>query len=107
MSVYDVDSKRGISVNVEGFVASYAGYTGDHSIALSPDNRYLVAGDFSLRVWDLQNLPTDPRNRLPTYRHAGPKASIWSLRFVAPLIVETKGEAGRQKWDIITGELIP
>jgi len=107
MTVYDIASGQGIGVNVEGLASPSVAYTGYHHVALSPDNRYLVSGINALRVWDLQNLPTNFADRLPTYRHAGPKSPIWSVHFVAPLVVETESAAGRQKWDIITGKFIP
>jgi len=107
MAVYDISSQQGIGVNIEAFAAAFTPFAGYHPIAISPDNRYLVAGYTALRVWDLQNLPAKIEDRLPTYRHAGPKSPIWSVHFVAPLVVETESAAGRQKWDIITGRFIP
>ncbi len=107
LTVYDIATKTGMAVNVENFSAPYIPFADYHPVALSPDNRYLVVGYDALRVWDLQNLPEKVEARLPIYRHGGPKARIWSVRFAAPEVIETTSEEGTQRWDLHTGGYIP
>lgn len=98
ITVYDLSSPDPIYVNAEGF----AGH-----VALSADNRYLIAGYSAIRVWDLQNLPENYNDRLPIYRHGGPEALIWSIRFSSPGVIETTSEEGVQHWDLHTGAFVP
>jgi WD40 repeat protein len=107
LTVYDLATMTSTEVNVEGFAAPSIPLAKYHPVALSPDNRYLVVGHDALRVWDLQNLPTDIADRLPIYRHGGPKALILSVTFSEPSVIETTSGEGRQKWDLYTGAYIP
>ncbi|HEX2618717.1 MAG TPA: hypothetical protein VHL11_01185, partial [Phototrophicaceae bacterium] len=54
ITVYDLATSTRIELNAEGFAAPFIPY-GDypvvHPVALSADNRYLVAGYDALRVW--------------------------------------------------------
>jgi WD40 repeat protein len=101
--VGDLDNLSSIRVNGESRTSPYESL----HMALSADNRYLVAGLDALRVWDIQNLPEKVEDRLPIYRHGGPKALIWSVRFADSGVIETTSEEGTQKWDLHTGEYIP
>lgn len=105
--LYDIASHEGIAVNVQGFASPYIPLADYHSVALSPDNRYLVAGYDALRVWDIQNLPPNFEDRLPIYRYAGPEALIRSVSFSDLSIIETKSDDVVQHWDLHTGAFIP
>jgi hypothetical protein len=107
ITIYDIPTMTGTEVNVEGLAAPYIPFADYHPVALSLDNRYLVVGYDALRVWDLQNLPEAVEDRLPVYRHGGPQARIWSVRFAAPEVIETTSEEGTQRWDLHTGAYIP
>lgn len=107
LTIYDLATMHATSVNVEGFVAPLTRFNGQHPVALSADNRYLVVGYDALRVWDIQNLPENWADRLPIYRHAGPESRIWSVRFADWGVVETTSEEGIQRWDLHTGAYIP
>ncbi|MBI5667363.1 MAG: hypothetical protein HZC41_05085 [Chloroflexi bacterium] len=107
ITVYDLATMTGTEVNVEGLAAPYIPFADYHPVALSPDNRYLAVGYDAIRVWDLQNLPEAVEDRLPIYRHGGPTARIWSVRFAAPGVIETTSEEGTQRWDLHTGVYIP
>ena len=99
--VWDQAAQTGVEVNVEGYASPHTG-----RIAFSPDNRYLVIGLEVLRVWDLQNLPENIEDRLPTYRHDGPAARISGVRFVDNQTIETTSDEGVQRWDVTTGALV-
>ncbi len=99
MTVYDIASGQGTQVNVER--------NGVGAVALSADNRYLVMGYDALRVWDLHNLPEQPEDRLPVYRHGGPGSFIRTVRFIEATVVEVTTERGITRWDILTGANIP
>ncbi len=107
ITVYDIDTATPTYVNAEGFGAPNIPLVDYHPVALSADNRYLIAGYDAIRVWDLQNLVENDKDRLPIYRHGGPQASIWSLTFSDWGVVETTSEEGVQHWDLHTGVFIP
>ncbi len=107
ITVYDIDTATPTYVNAEGFGAPNIPLADYHPIALSADNRYLIAGYDAIRVWDLQNLPENNEDRLPIYRHGGPRASIWSITFSDWGVIETTSEEGVQHWDLHTGVFIP
>lgn len=107
ITVYDIASATPIYVNAEGFGAPSIPLADYHPVALSADNRYLIAGYNAIRVWDLQNLPENAENRLPIYRHGGPEARIWSATFSDWGVIETTSEEGTQHWDLHTGAFIP
>jgi hypothetical protein len=107
ITLFDTDNQGRISVNVEGFSAPEIPLASYHPVALSADNRYLVVGHEALRVWDVQNLPENVADRLPIYRHGGPKALIQSVRFADWGVIETTSAEGVQHWDLHTGEFIP
>lgn len=101
--VYDRASGAGLEVNVGDFAAR-----SPDQIALSPDNRYLVLGRTTLRVWDLANLPADIPAREPIYRHEGPESRIAAVHFLDATTLETTDYYGVvQKWNLFTGALIP
>jgi hypothetical protein len=102
VTIWDRDSLTHTQINVDHYAASSR-----NQIALSQDNRYLVIGDDALRVWDIQHLPERVEDRIPIYRHGGPKARIWSVRFSDWGVIETTSEEGVQHWDLHTGEYIP
>ncbi len=101
ITVYNRDTGAQQSVN-----AGELTVTRDTQIALSPDGRYLVIGILALRVWDLANLPANFSERVPTYRHEGPLAAIEKVDFVDSTTVQTLSDEGRQRWNIITGNLL-
>ena len=103
ITVYTIDTGEAQVVNAEGYAAQPIAITDNQPVALSPDNRYLVAGYDAIRVWDLTLLPVDRAARLPIYRHGGPNALIHSLRFVASDVIETVSDNGIQKWNLHTG----
>jgi hypothetical protein len=108
VEVYDIVNMSSIQVNVEGFAAPAIPPASDyHPVALSADNRYLVVGYDALRVWDIQNLPENIDERLPIYRHGGPDALVWSVRFSDWGVIETNGDEGVQHWNLHTGEFVP
>lgn len=107
ITIYDIDSQASVAVNVEGFAAPEIPLANYHPVALSADNRYLAVGYDAIRVWDIQNLPEKFEDRLPIYRHAGPKALIQSLRFSDWGVIETNSKEGIQHWDLHTGAFIP
>lgn len=107
ITIYDIETVSPIDVNAEGFGAPNIPLADYHPIALSADNRYLIAGYDAIRVWDIQNLPENVADRLPIYRHAGPEALIWSADFSDWGVIETTSEEGTQHWDLHTGAFIP
>lgn len=106
ITIHDLTTREAITVNTEGFAAPHIPYSTTHPIALSVDNRYLIAGFDAIRVWDIQNLPAAFDERLPIYRHAGPDATIDNLRFADWGIIETTSAEGVQRWDLHTGAYI-
>ncbi|MEP6984826.1 MAG: WD40 repeat domain-containing protein, partial [Chloroflexota bacterium] len=106
INIYDIDSQAAVSVNVEGFAAPDIPLADYDPVALSADNRYLAVGYDAIRVWDIQNLPEKVEDRLPIYRHAGPKTLIWSLRFSDAGVIETNSKEGIQHWDLHTGQFL-
>jgi WD40 repeat protein len=107
ITVYDIETAAPVYVNAEGFGAPNIPLADYHPVALSADNRYLIAGYNAIRVWDIQNLPASVDDRLPIYRHAGPEALIWSADFSDWGVIETTSEEGTQHWDLHTGAFIP
>lgn len=107
ITVYDLVSGEPTIVNAGSLGAPYIPRATYHPVALSEDNRYLIAGYEVIRVWDIQNLPEAVDERLPIYRHGGPEARIWSARFVDWGVIETTSSEGTQKWDLHTGAYIP
>lgn len=105
--VYDIATSTPIYVNDENFGAANLGLSDQHPVALSADNRYLIAGFDAIRVWDIQNLPENIDERLPIYRHGGPNALIDSLRFSDWGVIETTSADGVQHWDLHSGAFIP
>ncbi|HEX2905389.1 MAG TPA: WD40 repeat domain-containing protein [Phototrophicaceae bacterium] len=101
LAVWDLDTAKSVSIPPTGIIANGS------QVTISDDNRYLIAGREAIRVWDLQNLPEAVEDRLPLYRHGGPKGLIWSVRFVEPTVIETTSDDGVQKWDLHTGAYIP
>lgn len=95
--------------SAEGGVAVYDINTGEEAIffqncgvsdcwaesgfVFSPDNTRVV-------VYTVED-------RLPIYRHAGPEATIWSVRFADWGVIETTSAEGVQRWDLHTGEYLP
>ncbi len=110
LTIYDIDRFIAYDINVEGYIPSAfqrpRACTGLTSFALTPDNRYLVMGYTTLRVWDIQNLPEAYEDRLPIYRHPGPDANIHCLRIVSDRVVETITDYGIERWHIETGQRI-
>lgn len=101
-TVWDIDRRAAFPVNVEGYIRS------NDTIALSPDNRYLVIGDTAIRVWDLDNLTTAYEDRLPIHRHAASDARINALRFLSTTIIETRNDLGiTECWHVESGAQIP
>jgi WD40 repeat protein len=98
--------ERASQTHIELDAGEYAAYS-PTQIAVSQDNRYLVIGIESLRVWDIQNLPENVGDRDPIYNHAGPEGFIQSVRFVDWGIIETVSADGVQRWDLHTGIYIP
>jgi WD40 repeat protein len=98
IAVYD----RGTGGGVHLHPGDYAAYS-SRDIALSPDNRYLIADDYSLRrrvrVWDLSALPPGSTTYPPTYIHE--VVSGWNLTFVDGKTF--KGSSNRL-FDAVTGE---
>jgi WD40 repeat protein len=107
IAVYTLNDGVGTYVNSEIFSAPYIPFADYHHVALSADNRYLIAGYDAIRVWDIQNLPEAFEDRLPIYRHGGPDALIDSLRFSDWGVIETTSADGVQRWDLHTGVYIP
>ena len=107
ITIYNIDGSNPIYLNTDNFGAPYIPLTDYHPIALSPDNRYLIAAYNAIRVWDLHNLPENINDRLPIYRHGGPEARIWSARFINQEIIETTSEESTQWWILHTGEFVP
>jgi hypothetical protein len=106
ITIHDLTTREAMTVNTEGFAAPHIPYSTTYPVALSADNRYLIAGYDAIRVWDIQNLPATFEERLPIYRHAGPEATIDSLRFADWGIIETTSAEGVQRWDLHTGAYI-
>jgi WD40 repeat protein len=97
--VYALGSSQGVLVDANDLAAVHP-----EQVTLSPDNRYLVMGRTTLRIWDLQNLPDDIEARDPIYRHEGPQALIAAVHFVDSTILETVDAYGiTQRWDLHTG----
>lgn len=107
ITVYDIETGTPTYVNADGFGAPEIPLADYHPVALSADNRYLIAGYNAIHVWDIQNLPESVDDRLPIYRHAGPEALIWSATFSDWGVIETTSEEGTQHWDLHTGAFIP
>lgn len=107
ITIYDIETSSPIYVNAEGFGAPNIPLADYHPVALSADNRYLIAGYDAIRVWDIQNLPENVKDRLPIYRHAGPEAQIRSVIFSDWGVIETTSTEGKQHWDLHTGAFIP
>lgn len=101
--IHNLNSGESIWVNAEGFAAPNQPLSEYRPVALSPDNRYLIAGYTAIRIWDLHQLSED---MLPNYRHAGPNALIDALRFSEAEIIETISTEGIQYWDLHTGSMI-
>ncbi|MCU0513263.1 MAG: hypothetical protein MUE40_11920 [Anaerolineae bacterium] len=73
--------------------------------AISPDGRYYVIAQNQLRVWDLTALAADTSQ--PAFTWAGPDRVMQSVRFIDAQTVETTTTAGTQRWNILTGALLP
>lgn len=106
ISVYTIDTSEAVVVNAEGYAAPIIAITDAHPVALSPDNRYLIAGYHAVRVWDLTTLPEAEIARLPIYRHGGPAALIRSLTFDTSDVIETISDDGIQHWNLHTGVFV-
>lgn len=64
-----------------------------------------------IRVWDLQQLPENVDDRLPTYTFTGPKERIGFVRFVDNTTLETltiNAPPGFPyfRWNVVTGEFV-
>ncbi len=103
MIVYTIEGGAPTHVDVEGFVAPEIPLAPYHPVALSPDNRYLIAGYSAIRVWDLLDPPDPMAERQPIYRHGGPEALIQSVRFIDADTIETTSADGVQRWSLHTG----
>lgn len=100
MTIYDIASGIATQINVEDNAAGV--------VAISPDNRYLVMGYTAVRVWDLQNLPSDPVDRLPTTRiPICADCRINSLIFTDASTLQVDGGGAVTRWNIVTGERLP
>lgn len=105
-AVYNVNTLSGQLVHTDcrKFPISYQ--DGRPRLALSPDNRYVVAGLDVIRVWDLQSLnPDSSPNRI----FAGPDYQTAHIRFLNNQTIETF--AAREyryglRWDLSTGEYV-
>ncbi len=105
LAVWDRDSGTKLTLNPESLAAIWVS-----QVRFSPDNRYLVIGRDTIRVWDLQNPRADG---LPTYQHDGPEGRIGAVRFADAQTIETMSVIGCSicgtywlRWDLSTGQFL-
>jgi WD40 repeat protein len=101
LAVWDRNSGTKITLNPETLSAVWVS-----QVRFSPDNRYLVIGRDTIRVWDLQNADADG---LPTYQFDGPEARVGTVRFVDGNTIETLSAVYGNfwlRWNLSTGEFL-
>ena len=96
ITLWHIDSMTDIRLNVGDF--------GGYNVAMSADNRWLgVAGNQLVRVWDLQNLASDPLDR--THIYTFPTYGSW---WFTESTYETQDGLGDvYRYSLETGELLP
>lgn len=86
--------------NTESVYASYA-------TATSPDGRYLVVGNYELRVWDVAHLPSAANDRDPVLTFHGPEARVWKIAFVDNTTLAVTTDYNELSyWNVQTGQQI-
>jgi WD40 repeat protein len=79
----------------------------EHTMALSPNNRYLAVGASRVDVWDLQNLQPIEEDSMPSAFHfSGPDDVIRYIHFVDSNIIEVITQEGASYWNMTTGEQV-
>lgn len=71
---------------------------------LSPDERYLALSFSTIRIWDLQNLPTKFKDRKPIYRLPYGYIHGYESRFISPSVIEIIEHNKTILFDLSTGK---
>jgi WD40 repeat protein len=103
--VWDRNSGAKITLNPQAASAAWVS-----QVRFSPDNRYLVIGRDTIRVWDLLDVRADG---LPTYEYDGPEGRIGTVRFANADTFETLSVDGCSlcsnywlRWDLSSGQFV-
>lgn len=77
----------------------------EHTLAISPDNRYLAVGASRVDVWDLENLQPIEGDWMPSaFNFPGPDTVIRDIHFVDGSTIEAITSRGASYWNMTTGE---